>query len=189
MCESLRGHFLIAAKRLRDENFYKTVVLMLEHSSQGAMGLVINRPSSIKVQHALTGHFELPDTDDVVFGGGPVDPSVLVILHDDPRFEEEGASILPGLFVGGSPDAFEQVIRDSIDSDHLGCHFRVLSGYAGWGADQLESEIERGDWLTIPATRELVFEVDPYSLYETLLVQFYEANQIIAHRVKDPSAN
>ena len=189
MTERLQGRFLIAAKRLRDDNFYKTVVLLLDHNEQGAMGLVITRPSSIKVSHALAGHFDLPETDDVIFGGGPVEPSALVILHDDSTFAASGPAVLPGLFVGGSPDAFEQVINEAAASDHLKHSFRVFSGYSGWGADQLEGEIARGDWLTYPACRELVFHDDPYAIHEVLLQKFYAANHLLAHRVKDPSAN
>jgi putative transcriptional regulator len=189
MNESLRGHFLIAAKRLRDDNFYKTVVLMLEHSSQGAMGLIINRPSSIRVSHALSGHFDLPDTEDVVFCGGPVEPEALVILHDDSKFENDGPSVLPGLFVGGSPASFEKVICEAAASDNMKHCFRVLSGYSGWGGGQLENEIARGDWLIHPACRELVFYDDPYSVYDVVLQRFYESSHILPHRVKDPSAN
>ena len=189
MTESLRGQFLIAAKRLRDDNFYKTVVLLLEHGDHGAMGLVINRPSSIKVSHALAGHFDLPDTEDVVFGGGPVEPSALVILHDDSAFQDNGPSVLPGLFVGGSPDAFEQVIGEAAISGSMKHSFRVFSGYAGWGAGQLEGEMDRGDWLTYPACRELVFYDDPYAIYDVLLQRIYESNHILSHRVKDPTAN
>ncbi len=189
MTESLRGRFLIAAKRVRDDNFYKTVVLLLEHGEQGAMGLVINRPSSIKVAHALAGHFDLPETDDVVFCGGPVEPSALVILHDDSAFQDDSPSVLPGLFVGGSPDAFEQVIGEAAASDSLKHSFRVFSGYAGWGAGQLEGEIARGDWLSHPACRDMVFHEDPYAIYETILQKFYSANHILPHRVKDATAN
>ena len=189
MTESLRGRFLIAAKRLRDDNFYKTVVLLLEHGEQGAMGLVINRPSSIKVAHALAGHFDLPLTDDVVFGGGPVEPSALVILHDDSAFQDNSPSVLPGLFVGGSPDAFEQVIGEAAASDSFKHSFRVFSGYSGWGVGQLEGEIARGDWLIHPACREMVFHEDPYAIYDTILQKFYTTNHILPHRVKDASAN
>jgi putative transcriptional regulator len=189
MTESLRGQFLIAAKRLRDDNFYKTVVLLLEHGDHGAMGLVINRPSSLKVSDALARHFDLPETDAVVFGGGPVEPSALVILHDDSAFQDNGPSVLPGLFVGGSPDAFERVIGEASTNDSLQHSFRVFSGYSGWGSGQLEGEIARGDWLSFPASRELVFYEDPYEIYDVLLKRLYEANHILPHRVKDPSAN
>jgi putative transcriptional regulator len=189
MSESMRGRFLLAAKRLRDDNFYKTVVLMLEHGENGAMGLVINRPSSVKVSHALAGHFDLPDTDDVVYGGGPVEPAALVILHDDSAFQENGPSVLPGLFVGGSPDAFEQVIGEAAASDNMKHSFRVFSGYSGWGEGQLEGEIDRGDWLSYPACRELVFHEDPYAIYDLLMQKFFEANSILPFRVKDPTSN
>ena len=189
MTESLRGQFLIAAKRLRDDNFYKSVVLLLEHGEHGAMGLIINRPSSIRVSHALSGHFNLPETDDVVFWGGPVEPSALVILHDDSKYKDESPSVLPGLFVGGSPDSFERVISEAAESGQMNHCFRVLSGYSGWGAGQLENELNRGDWLTFPACRELVFYDDPYETYEVVLKRFYEANHFLPHRVKDPSAN
>lgn len=189
MTESLRGRFLIAAKRLWDDNFYKSVVLMLEHGDQGAMGLVVNRPSSIKVSHALGGHFNLPETEDVVFGGGPVEPSALMILHDDSTLHEDGLPVLPGLFVGGSAQAFEQLIGESAGTDSMKHCFRVFSGYSGWGTGQLENEIARGDWLTHPACRELVFHEDPYALYDLMLQKFYEANHLLPHRVKDPTAN
>ena len=190
MTECLRGHFLIASKRLRDDsNFYKSVVLMLEHGEHGAMGLVINRPSSIRVAHALAGHFNLPETEDVVFCGGPVEPSALVILHDDSNFQDDGPSVLPGLFVGGSPEAFERVIADAAEEGKFNHCFRVLSGYAGWGEGQLENEIARGDWHTHPACRELVFHEDPYELHELLLKKVYEANHFLPHRVKDATAN
>ncbi|MCH7689208.1 MAG: YqgE/AlgH family protein, partial [Planctomycetes bacterium] len=62
MCDSLRGQYLIAGKQLRDPNFFKTVVLIVEHGEDGAMGLVVNRPSSVTVGHALSEHFKLPET-------------------------------------------------------------------------------------------------------------------------------
>ena len=115
MTERLQGRFLIAAKRLRDDNFYKTVVLLLDHGEQGAMGLVINRPSSIKVSHALAGHFDLPETDDVIFGGGPVEPSALVILHDDSTFAASGPAVLPGFLQSASREQWRKV-ADYLDA-------------------------------------------------------------------------
>jgi putative transcriptional regulator len=189
MSDSLRGSFLIAAKQLRDDNFHKTVVLMLEHGENGSMGLVVNRPSSIRVSHALAGYFNLPETDDVVFGGGPVEPSALVIIHDDMNFKDDGPSVLPGLFVGGSPEAFERVICEATSSDSLKHSFRVLSGYAGWGPGQLDSEIDRGDWHVHPACREMVFHEDPYAIYDDVMKKFYEVSHILPLRVKDPNSN
>jgi len=189
MSNSLRGQCLIAAKSLRDANFYKTVVLMLEHTEQGATGLVLNRPSSVRVAHALSGHFTLPDTDEVVFMGGPVEPSALLILHDAEAFGRSDSSPAPGIFVGGSAESFEQVLLSSTSEVEGRARFRVFSGYSGWGEEQLEGEIDRGDWLIHPGSHDLVFEIDPYEVYEVALQQFFEANDLLPYRVKDPSLN
>lgn len=189
MFNSLRGQCLIAAKSLRDGNFYKTVVLMLEHNAQGATGLVLNRPSSVRVAHALSGHFTLPDTEEVVFMGGPVEPTALLILHDAESSGCSDSSPAPGVFVGGSAESFEQVLLSSTSEDEGRARFRVFSGYSGWGDGQLKGEIDRGDWLIHPASHDLVFETDPYEVYEAALQQFFSANDLLPYRVKDPSLN
>ena len=189
MFNSLRGQCLIAAKSLRDQNFYKTVVLMLEHTKQGSTGIVLNRPSSVRVAHALAGHFTLPDTNEVVFIGGPVEPTALVILHDDENLGSSDSSPAPGVFVGGSAESFEQVLTSSVSDEEVRACFRVFSGYSGWGEGQLDAEIERGDWLIHSGSHDLVFKTDPYEVYEAALQRYFETNDLLPYRVKDPSLN
>ena len=189
MFNSLRGQCLIAAKSLKDGNFYKTVVLMLEHTEQGATGLVLNRPSSVRVSHALAGHFSLPETDEVVFIGGPVEPTALLILHDSEGLADSDSSPAPGVFIGGSAESFEQVLLSSLSDEEDRARFRVFSGYSGWSEGQLEGEIERGDWLIHSGSHELVFEIDPYEVYEAALQKFFGANDLLPYRVKDASLN
>jgi putative transcriptional regulator len=177
MPDCVRGQFLIAGKRLRDTNFFKTVVLMVEHGSEGAMGLVVNRPSSVSVAHALSEHFRLPETDDVVYVGGPVEPSALFILHNAPELDASESPVVPGLYVGSSAEAFETVVKTAAEGDsHV--KFRIFSGCAGWAPGQLEAEMQRGDWYRLPATSELIFHDDPYQLWELALHKFYEMNRI-----------
>lgn len=102
MAKTLRGQVLVSAKHLQDANFKKTVVLIVEHGSDGAMGVVINRPSSILVTHALAGHFHLPESTDLVYCGGPVEPAGLIILHDVPDIEERQLEVVDGLYLGCS---------------------------------------------------------------------------------------
>ena len=122
MPESLRGHFLIAGPRLRDPNFFKTAVLIIEHSDEGAMGLVVNRPSSVTVANALAGHFDLPQTEDYVFVGGPVDPNALFIIHNAAELSGGELPIAPGVFVGTNSDVFSEVIERGLCSARSRVH-------------------------------------------------------------------
>lgn len=188
MAKSLRGQVLVSAKHLRDPNFFKTVVLLVEHGSDGAMGIVVNRPSSILVTHALAGHFELPESTDLVYCGGPVEPAGLIILHDAPDIEERQLEVVDGLYLGCSSEAFEEVVRRAQDDDPP-IHFRVFSGCAGWAPGQLEDELKRGDWFTCPASRELVFEDDPYDLYELMLKRVAEVHPLLPRTAGNPAWN
>jgi putative transcriptional regulator len=188
MSESLRGNCLVAAKSLRDPNFYKTVVLLLEHGEQGATGLIVNRPSSIKVSDALSGAFsELPQMEDVVFVGGPVEPGALLMLHNADIYQDSDTSPVPGLYIGGSAASFEQVLLNCGGVNQP--HFRIFSGYSGWGPDQLEGEIERGDWLMHPGCCDLLFRADPYEVYDLVLQKIYESNRLLPYDAKHAQWN
>ncbi len=178
MSESLRGQYLIAGRGLRDSNFFKTAVLMVEHGPQGAMGLVVNRPSSVTVAHALSEHFKLPETEDLVFVGGPVEPSSLFIVHNTEDLDENEPPVVPGVYVGSSPDVFERVVSSSTQGNP-DLHFRIFCGCAGWGPNQLEGELERGDWYLHPAARETVFHENPYEVWELLLKSLSSANAFL----------
>lgn len=187
MFDSLCGHYLIAGCRLRDPNFFKTVVLLVEHNDEGAMGLVINRPSSITVSNALAGHFDLPDNGDLVYCGGPVVPGDLFVLHNMSEMEPNDSSIADGLYVGCSGDTFERVISAVVQQQSV--DYRVYSGCAGWGPGQLEGELARGDWFTLPASAEFAFHQDPYCVWDEVLKQFHQAKRILPHSTPNPEAN
>lgn len=188
MSDSLAGQFLIAGKRLRDPNFHKSVVLVVEHGDDGAMGLIVNRPSSVTVAHALAGHFDLPETDDLVYVGGPVDPSALFVLHNDAGLDEVDSAVISGVHVGSSPEVFERVVRSSAEGDP-DMKFRIFSGCAGWGPGQLESEVSRGDWHQLPATAELTFHEDPYEIWDILVRKLSESTGILPDSPADPEWN
>ena len=187
MPSCLRGRFLVAAKGLADPNFFKTVVLIVEHNEQGAMGLVVNRPSSVTVQNALSQYFEIPSTDDVVYVGGPVEPSALFILHDAEEMESE-CPIVPGLYCGSSEDVFEDVVRAYAHSEPCSS-FRIFSGCAGWAPHQVEGEIARGDWHIMPASADLVLQDDSYEVWDKCLRKIQIANRIMPHTVRNPEWN
>lgn len=168
MSETLTGQFLIAAKRLRDSNFYQSIVLIVEHGAGGAMGLIVNRPSDITVAQALESHFELPETDDRVFTGGPVEQSALFVLHNSDEFDGAESPVVPGLYVGTNAQVFEAVVREAAQGS-LTLKYRIFAGCSGWSAGQLEGELSRGDWLVTPATLDLIFYDDPYKVWSLLM--------------------
>lgn len=192
MSESLRGHFLIAAKHLRDSNFFKAVVLMLEHNEDGAMGVVINHPMDVSVSSALSKHFEMSRAGQCLLAGGPVEENALLILHNSRDYDQEHDPVVPGVFVGTSPDVFERVVESSLeDNEENGSdfEFRIYAGYSGWGAGQLEYEISRGDWFSIPASADLVFGREPYDIWEDALKNFHEKKRLLPNQPQNPEWN
>jgi putative transcriptional regulator len=191
MSESLRGHFLIAGKHLRDSNFFKAVVLMLEHNEDGAMGVVINHPMDVSVSSALSKHFEESKAGQSLLAGGPVEENALLILHNSLNYDQEHDPVVPGVFVGTSPDVFEKVVESSLqDDDSISdFQFRIYAGYSGWGEGQLEHEMSRGDWFTVLASAELVFDHEPYGVWEVAMKQLFERKRIFPNQPPNPEWN
>lgn len=154
---SLTGSFLVARTVLQDPSFNQTVVLLLQHSEEGAFGLVVNRPAPAK---------GLPFP---LYKGGPCKCDGLLLLHGQPDWvdsedDEEPEGIAPGIFLGDA-SLFNRIKDDLPDGDG---RFRLFSGYAGWGPDQLENEIAIGAWTIVPASGEVLFDTPPKELWDRL---------------------
>ena len=188
MSDSLRGQFLIAGKNLRDPNFYQSVVLIVEHGDGGAMGVAVNRPSGVTVAQALKNHFELPDSGEMVYVGGPVERNALFILHNATDLDSSETPVLDGVFVGSSPETFENIIKRAAGGDDE-LKFRVYFGCAGWAPDQLEGEMARNDWLVHPATIERVFDPNPYEVWQAMVAEYHRANPLLPGLAGDPGLN
>jgi putative transcriptional regulator len=147
--KSLTGHFLVASRYLRDPNFARSVVLMIQHDHQGAVGVVINRPSERTVREVWeVKGFDPCDRDDRIYVGGPVEGPLVAVHAQEPFSEHE---ILPGLYFSMHRDAVDLIVRKRDQP------FRLYSGHAGWGSGQLEGELEAGGWLHTRATKDDVF--------------------------------
>ena len=188
MPHSLRGQFLIAGRTLRDPNFFQSVVLIVEHGEGGAMGVVVNRPSGVTVAEALKNHFELPESDAMVYVGGPVERNALFILHNAEDLDGSETPVLDGLFVGSSPDTFESVVKRSAEGNEE-LKFRVYFGCAGWAPDQLEGELARNDWLVVPGMVEYVFHSDPYAVWDLVVANYNRANPLLPGMTGNPELN
>ena len=180
--DSLRGQLLVAGPDLGDPNFRRTVVLVGEHGDDGAMGVVLNRPSSVSVDEAVPPLAGLGADDDApVFVGGPVQPEAIVVLGE---FDEpERAGVLVFGSVGFLPG--------EVDVDTAGAlsRARVFAGYAGWAPGQLEAELEEGSWIVEPALPDDVFADDPETLWSDVLRRKGGAFTVLALMPADPSAN
>ena len=156
---SLAGYFLVAKPVLQDPNFEQTVVLMLQHGSEGAFGLVVNRPAEVE---------GLPFP---VYTGGPCPAPGLILLHGQPEWaaetaeEEATGEVGAGIFVGNA-DCMSKFAPESEGAPVLRC--RMFAGYSGWGPDQLERELASGAWIVVPATGELLFDTPVEQLWDRL---------------------
>lgn len=180
--ESVRGQLLIAGPTLLDPNFWRTVVLVVEHSEEGALGLVLNRPSETSVAEAVPQLEQLLEPDELLYLGGPVAPSSVIVLA---RFEEPGeAALLAFEDVGvlGTGISLEEPVAGVREG-------RAFVGHAGWGPGQLDGELERGDWILEPARLEDAFNLDPEALWAAVLTRKGGSYALIARMPADPSMN
>jgi putative transcriptional regulator len=178
--ESARGQLLIAGPTLLDPNFWRTVVLVIEHTDEGALGLVLNRPSETVVGDAVPDLGELIDDDDLLFIGGPVQPAAVVVLG---RFEDPSDSALI---------AFDDIgVLGNTDSDEGAglIEGRAFVGHAGWGPGQLDAELERNDWILESAARSDAFTTSPGDLWASVLTRKGGSYALVARMPPDPSWN
>jgi putative transcriptional regulator len=155
---SLTNHFLIAMPGLQDPNFSRTVTYVCEHTEQGAMGIVINRPMEIRLGEVLAqleiASSDQPTLDALVFLGGPVQPDRGFVLHSGGEGFDSTLSITPEISVTTSRDVLEAI------ADGRGPDRKLIAlGYAGWGGGQLEEEMSANSWLSGPADEEIIFSL------------------------------
>ena len=159
--KTLAPGFLIAVPQLTDPNFKQSVVLLLQQSDDGALGLVINRESPIYLRDLCKDH-EINYAGDPakrVRVGGPVQPEQGLVLYSGDLDDPEGREVLDGLQVSASTRTLQNLCQGS------GIRFHCFSGYAGWAPGQLEQEINEGSWILAPVDPGLVLDTPPDNLW------------------------
>ncbi len=183
MVEFLRGKLLLASPTLLDPNFVRTVILVAEHTDEGAMGLVLNRPAASTVAEAVPDLGWLVGEDEQVYVGGPVAETAVVVLAEFSRPEVAGALVEDDLgFIGtdaDDPEALEGAVRRA----------RVFAGHAGWGPGQLEGELEEEAWIVEPPLRDEIFSDDAQGLWAAVLRRKGRRYALLATMPLDPSLN
>ena len=208
----LTGQFLISGLNLFDPNFFRTVVLMVQHSAEGAFGLVVNRPAEYTLGTILPRLAGTEALDIPVYIGGPVQQDFLFALHsgfpaealggssevwapppEDPLYQKSpGATeIVPGVvFEPSTRDLVRYLVEEwdrTAPEDRP--KIRLYAGYSGWGPKQLERELRERAWFTHAATEDIVFHPRPEIAWKTALSEKGEYYKFVADTGYMPSVN
>ena len=174
--------------QLGDPNFHRSVVLVLQHSAEGARGLVLNRPTRVTLEDVARGQSISVAPRlcrEPVYAGGPVEPQRGLVLHDRAALLEK-RQLGPGLFLSETVDALEELLAEGSGV------LRFFLGYAGWGPQQLEREVKQGTWLFTEASTDRVLRGDADTLWEEVLRQMGVEPAMLqspALRENEPGAN
>jgi putative transcriptional regulator len=181
MDQSLRGKLLIASPALVDPNFARTVVFVTEHNDEGAMGIVLNRPSETAVT-AVVSELEQIARGEPIYVGGPVQPEALVLLAEFSRLEAAAWIVVADVGLASA----DVEVAELATSVRRG---RVYAGYSGWGPGQLEAELEADSWIVEPPLPSELFPDDPATLWSDVLARKGGQFSLIARMPADPSQN
>jgi putative transcriptional regulator len=181
-----RGSLLVALPSLTDPNFTQSVVLLCDAGSEeGAMGIVVNRPTPLQLAEALPQETLLKGHEIPVYLGGPVQTDRILLLVRAEEPAEGFVEVLDGVALGGTLDA----LKEAATGQGITGEFRPYRGYAGWGPGQLEAEIEQGAWLLLPGDVDLVFSRSPLTVWQDLMARVGGPLEFYATMPPDLSMN
>lgn len=163
--EFLTNQFLIAMPGLADDNFHHTVTYLCQHGDEGAMGIVINRPSGLRLNDILDqldiSSSALPCAEQLIYIGGPVQTDRGFVLHTHGGQWDSTLHITPDISITTSRDILEAIAHGKGPAKSL-----IALGYAGWGEGQLEQEISANAWLNGPAPEDVLFDLPAEARWE-----------------------
>jgi len=181
--KSLKGQLLLDGGKLRGSFFHRTVVLICQHDSDGAFGLVLNRSSGNKVADALVADLAEHIKGQPLYLGGPVQPQALSFLHTDTFIPD--ANVMTNVNLGHSLDGLEEISESYSPTRQV----KVFAGYAGWSPGQLDDEMKRESWLTHQATIDLVFNTPSQELWQSIIKQKGWQFRLLSNAPEDLSWN
>jgi putative transcriptional regulator len=178
-----RGTLLIANPFLKDPNFSRTVIFLCEHSDEGSFGFILNKrfPRSLSELLPETNINDMP-----VYQGGPVQKETLHLLHHYPNLISGCQELLNDIYWGGN---FESLLINLRNNDLNKARIRFFIGYSGWSEGQLNDEMKEESWLTVKATRKLIFETEPEDIWKNSLKQLGGNYEMMINFPIDPQLN
>lgn len=183
MVEPAPGILLIADPFLKDPNFLRTVVFICEHKEEGSVGFVLNRKYENTLDELIP---ELENHKLPVFYGGPVQMDSIHFIHQYPDEIPESVEISKGIYWGGNFEAVVQLIKANLIDENK---IRFYIGYSGWSDGQLTNELNEKSWLTVKATRKLVFHRNYEEIWKDSLKQLGGDYEMMINFPIDPQLN
>lgn len=159
-----KGTFLIATPEMDASVFFRSIILVCEHNTNGSFGLVINKSLDLELPEEIINIHNLANPNVGIRAGGPVQTNQMMLLHASEQALPQTLQICDGVYLGGDL----QFLQESI-TDPNGPQIYLCFGYAGWGPGQLEREFLDGNWFIYPATTRTIFNIAPDKLWASLL--------------------
>jgi putative transcriptional regulator len=161
------GRLLVATRRLMDPRFSETVILLIEYGRDGAVGLILNRPSKVTLATIFPEMEGAPERSHTVYYGGPVSLFQIMVLVRSSQKPEDATRVFGDVYLSTNRSLLERLVAEPREREV----FRAYAGYAGWGREQLDGEIARGDWEVTEADAEIAFDEDPTRLWPMLILR------------------
>lgn len=160
-----KGKFLVASGNIRDPLFAETVILLIDYSNRGAIGLIVNRPTEIKLSKVFPEVKGLKQKSYYVHIGGPVSINHMFLLMQSNSQPEGAVLVFDNIYVSSN----KTLLMRAFDNLKAEERFRLYAGYAGWAPGQLDWEIARGDWHIMQADAEVIFDKTPLDIWQRLM--------------------
>lgn len=178
-----KGKILISEPFLNDPNFKRTIILLTEHSEEGSVGFVLNKPTEYNISQVIE---DFPDFNSIVYYGGPVQLNTLQFLYRGENIIDNSIEITPGLYWGGSFDILKTLIESHAVSPS---DFRFFLGYSGWNEGQIDEEIGINSWIVTKTSIDNIFSDEPDKLWREILKSMGKKFAILASFPENPSVN
>ena len=171
------GKLLVAARNLPDPNFGESVVLLVDVNEQGAMGIIVNRPTDLALTEILPGR-EQPAPAGTVYFGGPVQVSGVLALLRSERARSDCRKVFDDVYLVTARGVLDEMLGTGAGPGR----FRIYAGYAGWGAGQLQKEVAQGGWHVLDGHPDVVFDPEPESVWQR---QIRRTDELLAQSAPD----
>lgn len=162
--EIKKGSLLIASPEIDIGIFFRSVILLCEHTPHGSFGLMINKNIDIELPEEILNSENIANPHIGIRAGGPVQANQMMLLHDCEDIPDQTLEICEGIYLGGDLQFLQKIV-----SETEGPRVNLCFGYAGWSNEQLQRELLEGHWFVHPATSEYVFDTPPEDIWKNIL--------------------